>query len=104
MFIMAKGGNRKLIYSNEGLAHDTDTCVYEDKLSKAVLIRISLQLLTQPEVIKIIQGVAKKKIPLEIFVQNGYDRQITRQITFFFLYYQYYKEQACKILNRTSND
>ena len=29
------------------------------------------------------QGVAKKKIPLEMFLQNGNDRQITRQITFF---------------------
>ena len=25
----------------------------------------------------------KKKIPLEMFLQNGNDRQITRQITFF---------------------
>ena len=26
----------------------------------------------------------KKKIPLRMFLQNGNDKQITRQITFFF--------------------
>ena len=31
----------------------------------------------------VIQSVAKKKTPLEMFLQNGNDRQITRQIIFF---------------------